>query len=318
MENHVNANPSSQSASARLLKLQNATMTLELAPSIGGSIARFYSDFDTGRRHWLRPATDAAVLAGEAEGMASFPLLPFCNRIRNGRARFQGRDIHLPPNRGNSPHAIHGIGWQQPWQVRAHDATSALLEWSYPGGNWPYPFHATQLVRLQDDHLSVDMTVENRGSVPMPLGLGHHPYLPDRSHARLTVCVDAMWGGDADVLPTGLERPALIAQLRHGVALSEVVQDNNFIGWDHVARVEWPAEHSQSGTTGVVLRAESPLDYFVLYSPEEHDFFCIEPVSNCTDWLNLTAYASEQVGGAVVAAGQTCRAQFSLTPWSTP
>ncbi|MBC7499605.1 MAG: aldose 1-epimerase [Herminiimonas sp.] len=288
-------------------------MRVELAPSIGGSIARFYSETSRGQHHWLRPATNAALLSGDAEGMASFPLVPFCNRIRNGRAHFQGREIRLPPNRGNSPHTIHGFGWQHPWNVREHDEHSAVLEFVYAGGDWPYPFRATQHYRLSADRLDITMEVKNNGPDPMPLGLGHHPYLPNRRAARLTVAVAAMWGGDEEVMPTEIQQPPLLARLRDGVALSEVIQDNNFIGWQHSARVDWPALDGPA--TGLVMQAASPLDYFVLYSPAEHDFFCIEAVSNCTDWLNLKNVPKEQVGGSIVAPGEKCKVHFSLMPF---
>ncbi len=294
-------------------------MTLELAPSVGGSIARFYSTRNGAQHHWLRPASDAALQAGDAEAMASFPLIPFCNRIRNGRARFQGRTIALPPNRGNSPHTIHGVAWQHAWSVVDCDERSAKLELDYPGTVWPYRFLATQLFELRPDGLRVTMAVENRDTAaPMPIGIGHHPYLPHRPGTRLTVAVSAMWGSDAEVMPTRLERPPLLERLRAGVLLSEVVQDNNFIGWNHVARVDWPASEQQPMGSAIILRSDPPLDYFVLYSPAGADHFCIEPVSNCTDWLNLgRTYPEAEIGGAVIAPGERYLARFSLVPqWS--
>lgn len=297
-----------------VLVLRSNEMTLELAPAVGGSIARFYSTRDGVQQHWLRPASAQALQSGEPEAMGSFPLIPFCNRIRDGRAQFQDRAIAMPPNRGNSPHTIHGTAWQNAWSVIDSDNRSARLELSYPGGAWPYRFHATQLFELQPDGLYVTMAVENRDAMPMPIGIGHHPYLPHRPGTRLTVAVSAMWGGDAEVMPTGLEYPPLLDQLRTGVELSGVVQDNNFIGWNHVARVDWPASDTQPAPTALTLQATAPLDYFVLYSPAGADHFCIEPVSNCTDWLNLGQYSQAETGGAVIAPGESYRAGFSLLP----
>ncbi|MDP9109734.1 MAG: aldose 1-epimerase [Pseudomonadota bacterium] len=314
MSDNTDCASTTRLASPALLNLHAGALTLELAPAVGGSIARFYSTQHGHVQHWLRPATAAAIAAGDAEGMASFPLVPFCNRIRQGCASFDGREIALAPNRVGSPHTIHGIGWRQPWRVTAHDTQSAQLEMTHDGQDWPYRFHAAQLITLHDDRLTVTIDVENRDTVPMPLGLGHHPYLPDRRHARLTVDVKAMWGGDAEVMPTTLQTPPLLQQLRSGVALSEVVQDNNFTGWSHRAQVDWPAVAGRSRAARLVLGADAPLDYFVLYSPAEHDFFCIEPVSNCTDWLNLTDHPAEQIGGRVVAPGERARATFWLEP----
>ena len=294
--------------------LRSGELTLELAPLIGGSISRFYSVRDGAQFHWLRPATDEALSMREPEAMASSPLIPFCNRIRNGRAEFQGRELVLPPNRGNSPHAIHGMAWKRQWSVVERDARSARLELDYPRDDWPYHFRATQEFEVRDDHLTVHIAVENLDSRTMPVGIGHHPYLPHRPNTRLTVSLSQMWQGDAEVMPTGLETPPLLERLRAGTCLRDVVQDNNFIGWNRFARVDWPATTDHPFDAALTMTAESPLDFFVLYSPADEDFFCIEPVSNCTDWLNLGEYSIRQRGGAVIAPGEVYRASFTLVP----
>ena len=65
----------------------------------------------------------------------------------------------------------------------------------------------------------------------------------------------------------------------------------------------------------LTLTAQAPLDYFVLYCPRGVEYFCAEPVSQCTDWLNLLPqYGREPLGGAVVAPGETLSAHFTLRP----
>lgn len=257
-------------------------LRLDLAPAVGGAIAGFYSDRSAKRYDWLRPASRQALQARDPEGMASFPLIPFSNRIRDGRFHFQGRDVALPLNRNPAPHAIHGVAWDLPWTVMACDDRSAQLQLSYPGGDWPYRFRATQFFQLFEDRLSVTLEVQNCDSLVMPIGLGHHPYVPHLPDTRLTVDTSAMWLSDAEVMPTGLAASPLLDLLRKGVNVDQVVLDNNFIGWNGLARVDFGHTRSLS------LRAQSPLDFFVLFSPVGQDYFCIEPVSNCTDWLNLT------------------------------
>lgn len=297
-----------------VLTLRAGALVAELAPAVGGSIAGFYRlQEDGGRYDWLRRASAEALRRREVEAMASFPLIPFCNRIRNGRAQFQGRDIMLPPNRGRSRHAIHGLAWQAPWQVKEHGSTHAVLEFDSPAGAWPYHFHATQRFTLAPDGLAVAIEVENRDTIPMPLGVGHHPYLPHRPGTVLQTDVERIWLGDDEVMPTGLAVTPVVEQLRHGVLLEKIVADNNFTGWGRRARVSWPESVGQAAAT-LVLQADAPLDYFVLYSPKDAGYFCIEPVSNCTDWLNLREYRRDEIGGAVVLPGQKFEARFALLP----
>jgi aldose 1-epimerase len=116
-----------------------------------------------------------------------------------------------------------------------------------------------------------------------------------------------MWSADSEVMPTGLERGGPVERLREGVVLDELDLDNNFVGWDHACTIDWGAGRS------LVMQAEAPLDYFVLYCPRGYDHFCAEPVSQCTDWLNLMPrYGQAPLGGARLEPGETLRARFTL------
>jgi aldose 1-epimerase len=294
-------------AGARLLTLRSGDLRLDIAPAIGGSIARLSSTRGSDEFHWLRPASEAALSACNPLGMASFPLVPWCNRIRDGRSDAGPRPIRLAPNYGDSPHTIHGTGWQRPWQVASTLPNEARLVLEHPAGEWPYAFLAQQCIELDGDAMHVRMTVTNEDSVAMPLGLGHHPYLPHRPGTRLTVDVERMWAGDAQVMPTGLTTPPFLDDLRRGIALAELDLDNNFTGWSRRATVDWPRERAR-----LTMTAEPPLDFFVLYSPRIYDFFCIEPVSNCTDWLNLPDHPAAERGGTLLAPGATADMRFSL------
>ncbi|WP_342119267.1 aldose 1-epimerase [Pseudoduganella sp. OTU4001] len=301
----------------RLLRLESGPLRAELAPAIGGSLARFYSELGRGRRwHWLRPATDGALRARDARAMASFPLLPFCNRLRNGRATYAGRHIALEPHHSTAPHALHGLGWQLPWQGEMLGAAHARLTLRHggedrAGAGWPWPFEAVQDIRLYGSGLQLELSIRNLGDAPMPAGLGHHPYLPRRRGTRLTASLAGQWQTDAECLPTALERPALLQQLAQGRPVQGLRLDNNFCGWQGIARVDWPASsrHPQSALT---LSAGAPLTLLALYTPPQARWFCVEPVSNCTDWLNLQGFAPAATGGTGLAPGATLHSVLRL------
>ena len=311
-------------AAPQLIRLAAGSLRVELAPAIGGSISRFEGgwreDERQGRVDWLRPASPAALSENNPLGMSSFPLLPFCNRIRNGRASFEGREIRFPPNHPaeRSPHPLHGIGWQRPWAVQESGATHAVLTLDVPASTaWPWRFCASQHFELDDEMLRVTMALTNLDRAGMPAGIGHHPYFPHTRGTRLTSSAAAMWETDAEVMPTTLAVTDTVEKLRAGVVLSELALDNNFVGWEHSALVQWPADRTGPARS-LLMEAATPLDYFVLYSPRGFDHFCAEPVSQCTDCLNLLAQCGPgAVGGARVPPGQSLRASFTLSPhWS--
>lgn len=305
----------------QLVQLSAGDLRLVLAPESGGSIASFTREWiEAGKRrelHWLRPATASGLAARNPLDMASFPLVPFCNRIRDGRASFEGREIRFPPNHPGeeAPHPLHGIGWLRPWRLEAATGAAAALALEVEAGEaWPWRFTARQQFALKERVLEVTMSATNEDSVAMPLGIGHHPYFPHHPGTRIRSPVQAMWRGDAELMPVGLQSGGAVDALNAGVELARLHLDNNFTGWQHSTRIDWPAD-LHGPARSLLIEAEPPLDYFVLYCPRGYDYFCAEPVSQCTDWLNLLdQYGREPLGGARLAPGETFTVRFVLRP----
>ncbi|MBP2314362.1 aldose 1-epimerase [Azospirillum soli] len=292
-----------------IVTISAGSLTLDVAPEIGGSIARFAGRQGDQTIDWLRPATEEALVRRDPLGMASFPLIPYCNRIRDGRFTFDGTAVHLPQNYAHSRHAIHGDAWQNPWTVVERAADAVTLAYEHRPDAWPWAYAARQTYALAPDGLTVRMAVTNLGAQPMPLGLGHHPYFPRTAGTTVTAKVEAIWSTDAEVMPTVLERNWVTDRLAEGLRVDDADLDNNFTGWDGTAEIRWP-EH------GAALRmtAPEPLRFLVAYTPAGSDFFCLEPVGNCTDWPNLTAEGTARVGGAVLAPAGTAEVLFRLEP----
>lgn len=319
---HLQAHRHDPAVATRLVHLQAGELRLALTPDVGGAIASFQRCWHEGGRErcidWLRPASAQGLAMHNPLAMASFPLVPFCNRIRNGRALFEGREIRFPPNHPaeDSPHPLHGIGWQRPWTVLSAGPHMAELALDVAAGPaWPWAFQARQRYTLAPQGLDVEIALTNADAAAMPAGIGHHPYLPHLPGTRLTAATLAMWDTDAETLPTRLaEDGEVVRQLRQGVELAQLHTDNNFTGWSRTALLEWPQdEHGPARS--LQLRAEPPLDFFVLYCQRGHDAICAEPVSQCTDWLHLRdRYGADVLGGARLEPGETLTARFSLTP----
>jgi aldose 1-epimerase len=313
--------PSSPITHQDLVVLAAGESRVVLAPAVGGSIASFSRKWQEGRSrrelHWLRPATATGLVERNPLDMASFPLVPFCNRIRDGRASFEGREIRFPPNHPSedAPHPLHGIGWLRPWSVQSADERNAELALEVEASEaWPWRFSAWQRFALNERELAVTIGVRNEDTAAMPVGIGHHPYFPHHPGTRLQSAAEAMWRGDAQVMPVALETGGPVQRLREGVLLSELDLDNNFTGWEHSTRVDWPAD-LHGPKRGIVMEAGVPLDYFVLYCPRGHDHFCAEPVSQCTDWLNLLPrHGHGLLGGARLEPGAQLSVAFMLRP----
>jgi aldose 1-epimerase len=272
-----------------LLDLARGDTCLRLAPAVGGGIAGFqWQDADV-----MRPASEAALASRDPLGLASFPLVPWSNRIAHGRFRFDGRDVALPRNFGDHPHAIHGHGWQAPWTVAARDASSAMLSFDHAAADWPWAYRAEQLFTLADDGFDLRLSVENRSDRRMPAGLGHHPYFPKTPGMRLIARLDGWWETDGFIMPT-----AHVDEARDDWSdrlHAPTTTDNVFSGWDGRARLEWPERG-----LALTMTASAPAKWLVVYSPPDQAIACIEGVTHPTDALNDAALP----GLAILAPGE--------------
>ena len=102
-----------------LLALATGRLGVDLAPASGGAVARFAVDgVDV-----LRPMAGADIASGRGNNAALYPLVPFSNRIRDGRLAFEGEQFQLARNWPGVGHPMHGDGWAHAWDVVRSDRT---------------------------------------------------------------------------------------------------------------------------------------------------------------------------------------------------
>jgi aldose 1-epimerase len=277
----------------QVVTLRAGQSELGVAPDCGGAIA-FY-------RHragldWLRPASASALASRRSDGMACFPLVPFSNRVRDGRFAFQGRDVAMARNVPGQAHVEHGHGWQNSWRIAAQTRTSMTIVHRHDADDWPWRYEAQQRFTLDDNGLTVDISALNLSETPMPVGLGLHPYFPRTARTRLAAGVAQMWSTDDEVMPTALIDVPPDLRLARGLAVNTSALDNCFTGWSGAARVEWPER-----CAALTMTATAPLSFLVVYTPPDEPYFCAEPVSNCTDAFNLAAHGRDDTGMIVLA-----------------
>ncbi len=292
-----------------LIHLRAGTAHVEIAPAIGGALAGYWTQTDQTRLNWLRPLRAEALEVGDVLSTSSFPLVPFSNRIRDGRFSFAGRDVTLPLNFADHPHAIHGHGWQSPWTIDAVGLDQASLSIQHRAGAWPWDYSARQKFSLTPEGLTVELELTNDSAHEMPAGLGFHPYFPRTPDTTVIAKVEAIWRNDEQVMPLYLETPGDGENPLRGIRGDAVVLDNCFTGWNRSALIAWP-EHRAALT----LTASQKLDHVVLFTPAGEDFLCIEPVSHATDAFNMAAVGIANNGVRVLSPGQSWKVSMTLEP----
>ena len=105
-------------------------------------------------------------------------LIPWPNRLQDGRYEFDGRSHQLPltePERGN---AIHGLVRESAWTAGEREPNRVVMEHLLePQPGYPFSIALRLEYLLSDQGLSVSTTATNLGATACPYGAGAHPYL---------------------------------------------------------------------------------------------------------------------------------------------
>ena len=292
-----------------------------LLPSLGGSIGAF----TLGDRAILRPTPDDAISASNVRLASAYPLVPYSNRIRDARLSFAGRTYALTRNFGDSPHSIHGVGWQRPWSVQIATPTRATLALEHratgeDASAWPWPFRAVQALDLASRDgaravLTATLTIENTGNSLFPFGLGWHPFFPRDPTATLQFSASAVWQNDATELPVERVDAAGPWSFREPRPFGDTALDNVFTGFDGQATL-------RSNGRGIVttIEADSACRCLVVYAPPGRDFVAVEPVTHETDAFNRAAACEANTGMRVLAPGAaySCTMRITASIASSP
>jgi aldose 1-epimerase len=105
-------------------------------------------------------------------------LMPWPNRIRDGRYSFAGRELQLGLTEPARQNASHGLVRWAAWSPEEHAASSVSLSYrlmAQSGYPWTLDLHV--LYDLSADGLTVTQTATNVSDRPAPYASGAHPYL---------------------------------------------------------------------------------------------------------------------------------------------
>ncbi len=272
-------------------ELRAGALRLAVRADLGGAVAGLWH-----RETPILRSTEPARL-DESRSAAMYPLLPYSNRLGYRHFRWKGHDYTTRANVADSPHSLHGVGWQRPWRIVASSAIELVLGLEHPGDeDWPFAFEARQYLTLAPESFSARLQLTNTGSLEQPAGLGWHPYFVKRPRSRLHIELSGRWECDATGLPTRkVAQPGIDADLAH------LDFDHCFEGWRGPARIR---------DERFSLQLVSELAYLVVYTPPARDYFCVEPVSHLSNAIHMAEPAAH--GLVALSPGATIEAAMRL------
>lgn len=138
-------------------------------------------------------------------------LIPWPNRLRDGRYNFDGVDYQLSLSEPARQNASHGLVRWERWDCIDRDEGSVTLALALvPQTGFPFELGLRLRYALDAERgLTVALTVDNLGVHRAPFGAGFHPYLDfgghDLDHAEVAVPARTMLITDERQIPVGRE-----------------------------------------------------------------------------------------------------------------
>ncbi len=210
-------------------------------------------------------------------------LLPFPNRIKDGKYYFEGKEFQLPINKPKENNAIHGFIWNKPFEITgdkcSNSSASISLKYNYPGyyDGYPYPFLVGYKYTLGAAEFSIEISVTNIGKTSMPLGIGWHPYFTfhkpaDELQLQLPPC--KLLEVDERMIPSGIKNE--YTDFKELNIISTTTFDTAFelTGAGNESRL-----HDAGSGATLFLSQGKAFRYLQVYIPPDRKSIALEPMT---------------------------------------
>lgn len=105
-------------------------------------------------------------------------LVPWPNRLREGRYTWRGQELQLALSEPERSNAIHGLARWMPWTVVERGPAQCGLQLELPAQpSYPFQLLLEVAYRLDAAGLTATLAATNIGHEPCPYGVGAHPYI---------------------------------------------------------------------------------------------------------------------------------------------
>ena len=203
-----------------------------------------------------RDVLDPYPLDAMCDGAHGTVLVPWPNRLADGRYRFDGSDHQVALNEPDKANAIHGFLRWRSWCATERTTRRVVMTTRlHPMMGYPFCLDVSVAYVLGDEGLVVATTATNVGESRCPYGCGQHPYLSPGTGTidACTLELDArtrILTDNERQLPTGAEPVAgtnfdfrqgkVLDEQKLDFAFTDLARDSDGRAW---VRLICPDEH---------------------------------------------------------------------------
>jgi aldose 1-epimerase len=220
-------------------------------------------------------------------------LLPWPNRIRDGRYPFGGKTQQLALTEPDRHNAIHGLARSVPWVLvdRTPESVTNRVR-IYPQSGWPGLLEASITHRVSDEGLTVTVEATNLSPGDLPFGYAAHPYFTvgetEVDEVEVTIPAASYLEVDDRLLPlrispvTGTDK-----DLRAGTALGSTNLDTAMTDLARDADGRWRAT-LRLGDRFAELWADETMNWLQMFTggPYRDWSLAVEPMTCGPDAFN--------------------------------
>ena len=294
----------------RLLNIDSGER-VSLISGFGGNVTEIVLNKNGTEHSIIEGLSDDEITAGNKR-FKSTKLIPFPNRIENGRYAFNGKSYQLPIN--YETHAVHGLIMDKTLEVLGTetDNNQALikLRYCYDGSIPGYPFRYEAIITyslLKERGFACDTDITNVDSVPLPIGNGWHPYFRTKGKVdKLQIKIPSEFRIEVnELIPTGKLIPE---EYPDAVAIGKKKYDTGFVLAAKGGRISTEVYDPELDIKIVVWQetGNRKYDYLQVFIPEDRNSIAIEPMSCAANAFN------NKMGLIVLKPGQSFNASYGV------
>lgn len=222
-------------------------------------------------------------------------LVPWPNRVRDGRWTQRGQTRRLAITEPALSNASHGLLRFAPYSVGGIDAERVTLSATvFPQTGYPFHLETTVTYALTENGVAVSHEIVNVGADEAPVALGIHPYFligdVDTAELRVRSSGSTRSVVDDQLIPVGEEPVDAATDLREGPRLGDLDLDTAYAGLtrDADGRIRHTLT-APDGRTLTVWQGEG-LDYVQVFTTDRYPgqalAVAIEPMTALADAFN--------------------------------
>ena len=261
-----------------MIEIKNDFLSIGVLPEIGGAFSYLkYHNTDI-----LRPTKLTETNVNQT---SLFPMIPYASFIQDGHFPYFGITRFVPKNCDFSKYPLHGDVWHSKLDILNYDSTHVSLSYHHDKNQgFPFSYSAQLEYRINQNNLQIIETIENTSILPMPYGMGIHPFFKRDADTVVYFEADKIWyRGDDPILGHPYTAPAHL-NFKNGLPVPGNGINISFGSWNRTASIVYPTQKIK-----VDIMADSVFRHLILFAPKGKDFFCLEPVTNTPDAFNLAS-----------------------------